>query len=403
MSVAPHSARAGGRSRTGARRDGARAARRRRCQLSRRRQPRRKPPRARSRSRPPRRSRAVADRSPCAKPAAPAAGAAAGRRARRASRISPTAPSSAATTSPPSRIATKRVEQKDDPKAMTLLGELYANGYGVDRDDKKAAEWYRLAADRGDREAMFALAMFRLGGRAGPRQSRGGAPSCSPPPPSSAMRPPPTISACSISKASCSRRISRAPPSCSAAPRRPAARKRNTRSPPSTRRAAACRRTRARRRGCMAAAALADYTDAAGRIRDRAVQRHRRRQGRGARPPLLLRKAAAQGQPDRAEPARQHSRDRPRRCRPIRSQAIKWHLIAKAGGASDICARRFMQKQKPESAPPARRRRSPGSRRSSSREPRLDVRRCADGQTPLRPRRRTTRGARCSAPPSSTS
>ena len=52
---------------------------------------------------------------------------------------------------------------------MTLLGELYANGLGVPQNDKKAAEWYKLAADRGDREAMFALAMFSLAGRAGPR------------------------------------------------------------------------------------------------------------------------------------------------------------------------------------------------------------------------------------------
>ena len=65
------------------------------------------------------------------------------------------------------QLATQRVEEKGDPKAMTLLGELYANGFGVAQDDKKAAEWYRLAADRGDREAMFALAMFHLGGRAG--------------------------------------------------------------------------------------------------------------------------------------------------------------------------------------------------------------------------------------------
>ena len=35
-------------------------------------------------------------------------------------------------------------------------------------DDKKAAEWYKLAAARGDREAMFALAMFRMAGRGGP-------------------------------------------------------------------------------------------------------------------------------------------------------------------------------------------------------------------------------------------
>ena len=69
--------------------------------------------------------------------------------------------------------ATKRVAA-GDAKAMALLGELYANGFGVPRDDKKAAEWYALAADRGDREAMFALAMFRIGGRGGPRDRDGG-------------------------------------------------------------------------------------------------------------------------------------------------------------------------------------------------------------------------------------
>ncbi|MGA7486058.1 MAG: tetratricopeptide repeat protein, partial [Xanthobacteraceae bacterium] len=62
-------------------------------------------------------------------------------------------------------IATRRVEEEKDVKAMTLLGELYANGLGVVHDDKKAVEWYRLAAGRGDREAMFALAMFHFAGR----------------------------------------------------------------------------------------------------------------------------------------------------------------------------------------------------------------------------------------------
>ena len=65
------------------------------------------------------------------------------------------------------QIATQRVNEKGDVKSMTLLGELYANGFGVARDDNKAVEWYRMAADRGDREAMFALAMFRLAGRGG--------------------------------------------------------------------------------------------------------------------------------------------------------------------------------------------------------------------------------------------
>jgi uncharacterized protein len=64
--------------------------------------------------------------------------------------------------------ATRRIEEKSDPKAMTLLGELYAGGFGVANDDKKAVEWYKLAAARGDREAMFALAMFMMTGRGGP-------------------------------------------------------------------------------------------------------------------------------------------------------------------------------------------------------------------------------------------
>jgi TPR repeat protein len=72
-------------------------------------------------------------------------------------------------------IATRRAEERNDVKAMTLLGELYANGFGIERDDKKAAEWYRLAADRGDRAAMFALGMFYLGGRLGTVNSEQGA------------------------------------------------------------------------------------------------------------------------------------------------------------------------------------------------------------------------------------
>jgi TPR repeat protein len=65
--------------------------------------------------------------------------------------------------------ATQRVGEFADPKSMTLLAEIYANGEGVPHDDKKALSWYQLAADRGDREAMFALAMFRLQGRGAPR------------------------------------------------------------------------------------------------------------------------------------------------------------------------------------------------------------------------------------------
>ena len=70
--------------------------------------------------------------------------------------------------------ASKRA-QRGDAVAMTLLGELYAQGLGVGQDDAKAAQWYSAAAAGGDRDAMFALAMFNLAGRGGPRNEQEGA------------------------------------------------------------------------------------------------------------------------------------------------------------------------------------------------------------------------------------
>ena len=54
-----------------------------------------------------------------------------------------------------------------------MLGELYANAMGVKRDYAKAAEWYQRAADAGDREGMFALAMMKLVRPRRPGQPRG--------------------------------------------------------------------------------------------------------------------------------------------------------------------------------------------------------------------------------------
>jgi TPR repeat protein len=62
--------------------------------------------------------------------------------------------------------AMKRAD-KGDSRAMTLLGELYSNGLGVPQDDAKAARWYRLAAERSNRDAMFALAIFHIARRGG--------------------------------------------------------------------------------------------------------------------------------------------------------------------------------------------------------------------------------------------
>ena len=65
--------------------------------------------------------------------------------------------------------ANRRASERGDPVAMTLIGELYANGYGLPKDEKKALAWFSLAADRGDRQAMFSLAMFRFNGRGAPQ------------------------------------------------------------------------------------------------------------------------------------------------------------------------------------------------------------------------------------------
>ena len=68
-------------------------------------------------------------------------------------------------------LATKRAQDNGDPKAMTMLGELYANAMGVKRDYAKAADWYKRAADGGDREAHV-----RAGDAAARRPRRPGRP-----------------------------------------------------------------------------------------------------------------------------------------------------------------------------------------------------------------------------------
>ncbi|TDR94646.1 tetratricopeptide repeat protein [Enterovirga rhinocerotis] len=68
------------------------------------------------------------------------------------------------------REALLRLEKNpDDVAAMTLLGELYNQGLGVRQDPKAAADWYRLAATRGDPRAMATLGLMALDGRGVPR------------------------------------------------------------------------------------------------------------------------------------------------------------------------------------------------------------------------------------------
>ena len=153
------------------------------------------------------------------------------------------------------RLLSDRAQRGDQARAakrsaaMTLLGELYAQGLGVPRDDAKAAQWYKLAAGHGDRARHVRARHVQLRGPRRRTQIRTKAPSCSTKPPSSAIRSPPTISACFISTAASFRRTSRTPRSCSRRPPTTAIRKRNTRSPRSIKKGAACPRITRKRRG----------------------------------------------------------------------------------------------------------------------------------------------------------
>lgn len=73
--------------------------------------------------------------------------------------------------------ALKRVEaDSSDAAAMTLLGEIYRQGLGVRPDPVAALEWYERGAERGDLNAVYALASALLD-EASPRRdvARGGA------------------------------------------------------------------------------------------------------------------------------------------------------------------------------------------------------------------------------------
>ncbi len=66
--------------------------------------------------------------------------------------------------------ALKRVEADNtDAAAMTLLGEIYRQGLGVPENTTAATEWYERAADRGDINAVYALAIALLDQRSSKR------------------------------------------------------------------------------------------------------------------------------------------------------------------------------------------------------------------------------------------
>jgi uncharacterized protein len=74
------------------------------------------------------------------------------------------------------REALKRVgDNPKDAAAMTLIGQIYREGYAVARNEAEAARWFRIASGLGDREAAFALGMLLLNGADGVPADRAGA------------------------------------------------------------------------------------------------------------------------------------------------------------------------------------------------------------------------------------
>lgn len=64
---------------------------------------------------------------------------------------------------------------KGDPQAHTLVGRIYAEGLGVSKDEKLAAQWYARGAELGDVEAAFALGILKIEGRGVPKDPTGAA------------------------------------------------------------------------------------------------------------------------------------------------------------------------------------------------------------------------------------
>ena len=58
--------------------------------------------------------------------------------------------------------------------AQHNLAEMYANGYGVDKDSTVAAGWYRKSAEQGYGEAQFRLGLAYLQGEGVPKDEAEG-------------------------------------------------------------------------------------------------------------------------------------------------------------------------------------------------------------------------------------
>ena len=212
----------------------------------------------------------------------------------------------------------------------------------------------RPAGDLRARDGCASRAAARR--RTGPRRRR-----CWRRPPSSAMSRPPTISRCSTSKASRSRKTS---PRAAELLRTAA----DAGSPEAQyalatlyKEGSGVPKDPAAAAKLLAAAARGGNAAARGRIRHRAVQRHRPAEGRERRPPRCSARRRCKGSAvAQNRLARILATGRGMPTDPV--AAIKWHTIAKAGGASDVWLENFMQSaQARRTAARARTRRGSGS------------------------------------------
>src|SRR4249919_3666079 len=55
--------------------------------------------------------------------------------------------------------------QRGDPAAQTILGSMYAFGYGVSRNYTEAVNWFRKAAEQGQSAAQGNLGLAYLNGQ----------------------------------------------------------------------------------------------------------------------------------------------------------------------------------------------------------------------------------------------
>ena len=62
--------------------------------------------------------------------------------------------------------------ERGDARAMVLLGNMYAQGFGVEQDDVEAFVLYRRGAEKDNKDAIVATATFYQGGRGVSKNTR---------------------------------------------------------------------------------------------------------------------------------------------------------------------------------------------------------------------------------------